>query len=223
MDENKATQDTASDLNGSSASGKSDSGKSAGGCGPKCCGAHGCGPSQADATSGDDVEVCCSQGSESEVMPDPLTQAQAEVTRLRDQLMRTAADFDNFRKRSRRENTDAERRAREDMLRDLLPVFDNLERATAHVGQATDVKSLAEGITMVMRGFIDTLSKIGVERVEAVGKAFDPAVHEAIQQLETADLDPGTVAVEIQAGYKMGERLVRPSLVVVAKRPAASA
>lgn len=151
--------------------------------------------------------------------PDPLEAAQAELARVKDQLLRTLADFDNYRKRARRETQDAERRAREDLLRDLLPVFDNFDRASQHAQSATDVKSLAEGIAMVVRIFLDTLSKLGVERIEALGKPFDPAVHEAVQQLETAEQPPGTVVAEIAAGYRMGERLIRPSMVVVAKAP----
>lgn len=144
---------------------------------------------------------------------------EAELARVRDQLLRTAADFDNFRKRSRREVVEADRRGREELLRDLLPIFDNLERATAHTGTATDVQSLADGIAMVMRQFTDTLAKLGIERVESVGQPFDPAVHEAIQHLETAEQPPGSVAAEVQAGYRMGDRLVRPAMVVVAKAP----
>ena len=148
---------------------------------------------------------------------DPLEVAKAESVKLRDQLLRTAADFDNFRKRSRRELADMEKRAREDLLKDLLPVFDNLERATSHAETATDVKALADGIGLVMRQFIDTLSKIGIERIKAEGAPFDPAFHEAVQQLETDEHAPGTVIHEVQAGYLQGEKLVRPAIVVVAK------
>jgi molecular chaperone GrpE len=154
-----------------------------------------------------------------------LAEAQAEAARYKDQLLRTAADFDNFRKRSRRELEDAERRGRDDLLKEFLPVFDNLERATLHAAstEATGgVKALAEGIGLVIRQFTDTLRKIGIERIEAVGKPFDPSQHEAIQHLESAEFEPGTVAAEVQAGYRAGERLVRPALVVVAKRPAAA-
>lgn len=150
---------------------------------------------------------------------DPLEEAKAEVARMRDQLLRTAADFDNYKKRARREAQEGERRVREEFLRDLLPVFDNLERAAQHAGTASDVKSLADGIGMVMRLFVDTLAKLGVERVNAVGQAFDPALHEAVQQLETTEHPPGAVAAEVQAGYRMGDRLVRPAMVVVAKPP----
>jgi molecular chaperone GrpE len=159
---------------------------------------------------------------EEEPGPDPIEVAQAEVARIRDQLLRTAADFDNFRKRSRRELDEAKRITREDVLRDLLPVFDNLERAAAHAETATDVKSLADGVNMVLRQFLDTLSKLGVERVQAVGVPFDPSQHEAIQHLETSEQPPGTVVHEVQAGYRAGDRLVRPSLVVVAKAPSGS-
>jgi molecular chaperone GrpE len=150
---------------------------------------------------------------------DPLEAAQADAARLKDQLLRVAADFDNFKKRSRREVADASKYAKEDVLRDLLPVFDNLERAAAHAGSATDVKALADGIGMVMRQFLDTLGKIGVERVNATGQPFDPAVHEAVQHLETTEHPPGTVAMELQAGYRTPDRVLRPAMVVVAKAP----
>ncbi len=88
------------------------------------------------------------------VQLDPLEASKAEADKLRDQLLRTAADFDNFRKRSRRELADMEKRAREDLIKDLLPVFDNLERATAHAETATDVKALADGIGLVKRQFL---------------------------------------------------------------------
>jgi len=152
--------------------------------------------------------------------PDPLETAKQEAQRLKDQLLRTAADFDNFRKRTRRDLVDAERRGRDDFLREILPVFDNLERAVQHVEKATDVQSVSEGIRMVLRQLSDTLGKLGVERVPTVGTPFDPAVHEAVQHFETAEHPPGSVAAEVQGGYKAQDRLIRPALVVVAKAPA---
>jgi molecular chaperone GrpE len=150
---------------------------------------------------------------------DPLAEALEENKRIRDQLLRTAADFDNFRKRSRREVSDASERGREEILKELLPVFDNLERAADHAKGATEMSALTDGIDLVIKQFVDTLAKIGVEKLDARGQAFDPSVHEAIQQLETPDMPPGTVAHQVQAGYKMGGRLVRPCMVVVAKAP----
>ncbi|GMV14091.1 MAG: nucleotide exchange factor GrpE [Polyangiaceae bacterium] len=149
--------------------------------------------------------------------PDPLAEAKAEAAKFREQLLRTAADFDNFRKRTRKELTDAEIRGREDLLKDLLPVFDNLERAMSHADAATDVQALADGLRMVSRQFLDTLGKLGIERVQSVGQPFDPAVHEAIQHLESADHPAGVVLTEVQAGYRQAERLLRPALVVVSK------
>jgi len=148
---------------------------------------------------------------------DPLELARAEQAKLKDQLLRTLADFDNFRKRSRRELSEAERRGRDDLLKEFLPVFDNLDRATVHAETATDVKALADGIGLVMRQFNDTLGKVGIERVPAVGHPFDPSVHEAVQHMETSDFEPGVIAAEVQAGYRNSEKLIRPALVVVAK------
>jgi molecular chaperone GrpE len=149
--------------------------------------------------------------------PAPPGAAPPPPPRWKDQCLRTAADFDNFRKRARRDIEDAGRRGREELLRELLPVFDNLERAVSHAESATDVKALADGIQMVMRLFADTLHRLGVERLDALGEPFDPALHEAIQQLETDEYPPGAVAAEVLAGYRIGERLVRPATVVVAK------
>ncbi len=163
---------------------------------------------------------------EAEVL-DPLEQAQSEANQFKEKWMRTAADFDNYRKRSRREVSDAEKKGRDNLLKDLLPVFDNLERATAHAGgsetdETQNVKGLVDGIELVMRQFRDSLSRVGIERVESVGQPFDPSVHEAIQHLETTDFAPGSIAAEVQPGYKEGDRLVRPALVVVAKAPTTS-
>jgi molecular chaperone GrpE len=148
---------------------------------------------------------------------DPLEEARAEVGRIRDQLLRTAADFDNFRKRTRRELDDAQKRGREDLLRELLPVFDNLERAVVHAGQASDAKAVADGVQMVLKQFADTLGRIGIKRVPTVGSPFDPTQHEAIQQLETDEHPPGTIVAEVQPGYAIGDRLLRAAMVVVAK------
>ncbi|HMJ56634.1 MAG TPA: nucleotide exchange factor GrpE [Polyangiaceae bacterium] len=147
----------------------------------------------------------------------PLEEALAEVARIRDQLLRTAADFDNFRKRTRRELDDAHKRGKEEFLRELLPVFDNLERAAVHAGQASDAKAVADGVGIVLKQFQDTLGKVGIKRIPAVGVAFDPSLHEAIQQVETDDHPPGTIVAEVQPGYAMGDRLVRAAMVVVAK------
>ena len=131
--------------------------------------------------------------------------------------MRTAADFDNYRKRSRREVDDARKAGREELLKDLLPVFDNLERAIQSSQKATEVKAVADGVAMVGKQFESTLGRLQISRVATVGSMFDPSLHEAIQQVETDDHPPGTVVAEVQPGYVSGERLVRAAMVVVAK------
>ncbi len=155
--------------------------------------------------------------------PSELQSAQAERDKLREQLLRTAADFDNFRKRTKRDLDDARQRAKDELIRDLLPIFDNLERALQTAGGASDMSSVIEGVRMVLKLFEDTAERVGLTRVPAVGERFDPAVHEAIQQRETDEQPPGTVIAEVVAGYRFGERLVRPAMVVVARKPAAAA
>ncbi|NUP12586.1 MAG: nucleotide exchange factor GrpE [Polyangiaceae bacterium] len=151
------------------------------------------------------------------VEPDPLEVAKAEAQKFREQLLRTAADFDNFRKRSRREVEDASRKGKETTVKELLPVFDNLERALTSADNAPDVKSVADGLRMIVRQFGTTLEKIGIKRVQSVGKPFDPSQHEAIQQIESAEVPPGCVVAEVQPGYMLGDQLLRAAMVVVSK------
>jgi molecular chaperone GrpE len=154
-------------------------------------------------------------------VPSELDQLKAERDRQREQLLRTAADFDNFRKRAKRDLDDARARSKEEIIRELLPVFDNLERALSSSTGASDVSSVLEGVRMVLKLFEDTAERVGLARVKTVGERFDPAVHEALQQQETEAHPPGTVIAEIAPGYRFGERLVRPAMVVVARKPAA--
>lgn len=149
--------------------------------------------------------------------PSELERVQEEAAKLKDMLVRTAADFDNFRKRTRRELEDARRGGREELLKDLLPVFDNLERAIQSAQKATEVKAVSDGLAMILKQFESTLGRSGIARVPTVGVMFDPSMHEAIQQVETDEHPAGTVVAEVQPGYREGERLVRAAMVVVAK------
>jgi molecular chaperone GrpE len=167
--------------------------------------------------SGEGEAPPSSEKKKSEPPPDPLTEAKAEAAKNKDNWMRTLADFDNFRKRSRRELEDARKQGREETLKELLPVFDNLERAVQSAEKATDAKAVASGISMVLRQFVDTVGRLGVQKVPTIGKLFDPTVHEAIQQVETDEHPPGTIVAEVQPGYVQGERLIRAAMVVVAK------
>ncbi|MCS6898176.1 MAG: nucleotide exchange factor GrpE, partial [Polyangiaceae bacterium] len=155
---------------------------------------------------------------------DPIAQLKAELEATKDRYLRTAADFDNYRKRARRDVDEAEKKGKETLLRELLPVFDNLERAAASASQSPaqtpEARAIAEGVRMVLKQFFDTLERVHIRRIPSTGTAFDPNLHEAIQQIETADQPPGTVVAEVQAGYQMGDRLIRAAMVVVAKAPA---
>jgi molecular chaperone GrpE len=149
-----------------------------------------------------------------------LEKAQADAAKYKDQLLRTAADFDNFRKRTRRELEEAQRKGLEKALLELLPVADNLERAVSASQNATDVQAIVEGVRMVLRFYEDALGRLGVERVPSLGQAFDPGLHEAVQQVPS-DAPMGTVVTEMAPGYKLGGKLLRPAVVAVAvPRPA---
>ncbi|MBN1655866.1 MAG: nucleotide exchange factor GrpE [Deltaproteobacteria bacterium] len=147
---------------------------------------------------------------------DPLTE---ERDKLKDQLLRMAADFDNFRKRTRRDIEEVKVRAREDLLRELLPVFDNLRRAISASSEVQNTDSVIEGVQMVLKLFEDTGERLGLERIESLGQRFDPAIHDALQQIETSEYQPGTIVSEITPGYLFGKRLLRAALVVVARAP----
>jgi molecular chaperone GrpE len=151
--------------------------------------------------------------------PDPLEVAKAEALKYREQLLRTAADFENFRKRTRREVDDATRKGKEQALKDLLPVFDNVERAIASSEAAPDVKSVLDGLRMINRQFTSTLEKMNIRRVKTVGNPFDPSQHEAIQHVESTEHPAGVVAIEVQPGYLLGDFLLRPAMVAVSKGP----
>jgi molecular chaperone GrpE len=174
----------------------------------------------ASDTSGEDTNPRA-VGEGAGAPPAPLEAVTAERDQIRDQLLRTAADFDNYRKRTRRDVEDAKIRGRDDAVKDILPVFDNLERAVAAATSAQTIESVVEGVKMVLKLFEDTCERMGLTRVKTVGERFDPAVHEAIQQQETDAHPPGTILNEIMPGYMVGARLLRAAMVVVARKPSA--
>jgi molecular chaperone GrpE len=134
---------------------------------------------------------------------------------------RIAADFDNWKKRSRKELADSEARTRENVLRDFLEVIDNLERAAGAFadGKETDAKAVREGVELVLRQFRSKLERYQVKPVESTGQPFDPRLHEAISQMPSADAKPGSIVHEFQRGYLIGDKLLRPAMVVVATAP----
>lgn len=139
-----------------------------------------------------------------------------------ERLLRTAADFENFRKRAAREKQDAVKFANEGLIASLLPVLDNFEAATAATAAADGkgVESLQTGIAMVHQQLKKALADAGLEEVDASGQLFDPNLHEAVSQQESAEVPEGHVAQQLRKGYKLRDRLLRPATVIVAKKPA---
>jgi len=158
-------------------------------------------------------------------LEESFKRARETSERLKDtheRLLRTAAEFDNFKKRALKEKEDVQRFGIERLLKDFLPVMDNLERALDHAEQH-DPRQVIEGVRLVQKLFETTLAKHGVVGFSALGKPFDPGQHEALMQ-QDSDQPPGTVVSEMARGYKLNDRLVRPAAVVVAKpRTAAEA
>ncbi len=134
-----------------------------------------------------------------------------------DRYVRQVAEAENFKKRHARERDDAIRFANEALLKDILPVVDNLERAIAHGAGGENGKSLVDGVEMVLKGFLDVLSKFGVSQISAVGQPFDPSKHEAMAQVVSDTREPNTVVDELHKGFMFRDRLLRAALVSVAK------
>lgn len=152
-----------------------------------------------------------------------LEASRAEALNNHELYLRAMADMENLRKRSQREKEDIAKFSNETILREILPVFDNLERAVEHAVEDQSTNGLLEGVQMTLDQFGTVLEKFNVVAVEAIGQTFDPAVHQAMGQVETEDYPPNTVAQEMQRGYLLNERLLRPSLVMISTAPVAAA
>jgi molecular chaperone GrpE len=166
-----------------------------------------------------------------ETAPAPEAAAGNEVDTLKakadenwNRYVRLAAEFDNFKKRAVREREDATRYANQALLTRLLPVIDNFEMAlTAATGASGDAADpLRTGVNMILSQLKGVLTEAGVEEIEATGQPFNPSLHEAVSQRETADAPEGQVVLQLRRGYKLRDRLLRPAAVIVARPPAAA-
>jgi molecular chaperone GrpE len=139
-----------------------------------------------------------------------------------ERLLRTTADFENFKKRAAREKQEAIKFANEGLLQKLIPLLDNFDMALAASQSASGAapQSLQTGVSMIHQQLRNLLTEAGLEEVDAAGKPFDPNLHEAVSQKETAEAPEGHVVQQLRKGYKLRERLLRPASVVVAKPPA---
>ena len=160
------------------------------------------------------------EGADENAGPETLTEAQEAIAELNERIVRLTADFDNFRKRAQREKDEARQFANQGLLEKLLPVLDNFEMALTAVKDADP--SVRDGVQMILDQLLGVLKESGVEPVDAMGQPFDPNLHEALSQEETSEVEEGTVVQQVQRGYKLNDRLVRPARVVVAKAPRAA-
>jgi molecular chaperone GrpE len=149
-----------------------------------------------------------------DVQRDPLEELRREKDALQDRLLRTAAEFDNYRKRVDRERRDLAEHTAADVVSELLPIIDNLERALA---AASDTDPLRKGVELILKQMLDLLRKRGVKPIEALGADFDPNFHQAVIHEASSEHREGEVMEELQRGYLIGDRLLRPAMVKVAK------
>ena len=144
---------------------------------------------------------------------------QVEAEKNKDLYLRALADLENYRKRAQREKEDAIRFANGNLLREMIPVIDNLERAVEHAKDDQD-GGLLEGVQMTLEQFRKVLESFGVKAVDSIGSPFDPNFHQAMGEMVTSDHPPSSVVQELQKGYTLNDRLLRPAMVMIAKAPA---
>ena len=161
----------------------------------------------------------------SSVTPEQLTELKERAAKADehwDRLLRTTADFENFKKRAAREKQDAIKFANETLLQKLIPILDNFDMALSatQTAQTDAAQSLQTGINMIHQQLKTAMTEAGLEEVNAEGKVFDPNLHEAVSQQESSDVPEGHVLQQLRKGYKFRDRLLRPATVVVARRPA---
>ena len=159
--------------------------------------------------------------SEGKTVSENLESAEKKAEENYDRFLRVTAEFENYKKRAEREMNDFRKFANGSLVKEILPVVDNLERALeAECDQNEDaVKGLREGIEMTLKGLLDALEKFGVVAMDTLKKPFDPNFHQAVSQEETDRQPDNTVSREFQKGYILNERLLRPAMVVVSKKP----
>jgi molecular chaperone GrpE len=134
-----------------------------------------------------------------------------------DLYLRSQAEIENIRKRSKREKEEWVKYANETLIKNILPSLDNLEKALEHVDNEHAIRALREGVELTLKGLKDALSKSGLVEIHALGEPFDPCYHEAVSQIQNDQVKPGTVVEELQKGYLLNDRLIRPAVVVVSK------
>ena len=144
-----------------------------------------------------------------------LSETQEQAQDNYDLYMRTYAEMENIKKRGIKEREELAKYANESLIKEILPVIDNLEKAISYARDDENSSALIEGLELTRDGLMKTLQKAGLEEVEAIGKPFDPNFHEAVSQQKDDTVAPGHVMIELQKGYVLNGRLIRPSTVVI--------
>jgi molecular chaperone GrpE len=181
------------------------------GAGPVASSSAAPGPADAERNEAQDVAA---QDTAQE--PDLLAQARAEADEMRDRFVRLQAEWDNFRKRTAAERVQERNRAAADLVERLLPIVDDLERATEHF-DTSNADALREGITAVLNKLTEVLEREGAKAINPVGEAFDARVHQAVGKQDDASVPDETVTQVYQKGYEMGDRVLRSAMVVVSQ------
>ena len=145
---------------------------------------------------------------------------QRESEKNYDLYLRSQAEMENLKKRVRKEKEDYLKFANENLIKEMLPVLDNLGKALSHSDNENNVHALKEGIRLTLKGLKDNLAKSGLEEVKTLGEPFDPCFHEAVSELDDPKAKPGIVLTELQKGYTLNARLIRPAMVVVSRQKA---
>ena len=151
------------------------------------------------------------------ILEKDLLDAKNELTEQKDKFVRLQAETDNFRKRLSREKEEFSQYANERLFKELLPIFDNFERALGD--PSNDIKSLKEGLEMILKQFSSFLEKERVEPIEAIGEKFDPMIHEVLTSEESSEHEENTIISQFVKGYTINNRVIRPSQVVISKKP----
>ena len=175
---------------------------------------------QEDAAEGSEEEAPEEAASEAAAMQEEIEALKGQVEKLtgdlqekKDRLLRLQADFDNFRRRSAKEREEISAVVTQNLCKDMLPLLDNFERAMA--AETKDVEAFQKGVEMIFTQFQEVLKKNGLEQIEAVGQKFDPNFHQAVMRVEDPEREDDTVAQELQKGYMVKGRVIRPSMVQV--------
>jgi len=173
-------------------------------------------PSAEEAASDTDATAAETAESASSTSEQQALSLEEEIKAVQDRYLRLAAEFENYKKRAQKDQAEYAKYANERLLRELLPVLDNLQRALQHAQQSGGTNGLIEGVELTCKQYLEVLSRFGVRPIPSVGQPFDPAVHQAVATVDPQGLAPNTIVEEYEKGYYLHDRVLRPAIVTVA-------